>query len=120
MAPTGRSSPWISTLFVKFLTAHGHNFTLLWTLKMPKFYNLPTTENSPPDFTVSPVPFERTGPGTATDGGLKFDLTKFNQSFFRRLRARTQALNDADIYAGVYLCLADQGLKVPVLTACSF
>ena len=41
--------------FVKFLTGHGHNFTLLWTLGMPKFCNLPTTENSPPDFTVSPV-----------------------------------------------------------------
>src|SRR5215467_5672060 len=29
--------------FVKFLTAHGHNFTLLWTTEMPKFCNLPTT-----------------------------------------------------------------------------
>jgi hypothetical protein len=62
--------------FVKFLTAHGHNFTLLWTVEMSKFCGLPTTPNSPPDFTVSPLPYQRTGPGTATDGGLKFDLTK--------------------------------------------
>src|SRR5215471_17769789 len=72
--------------FVKFLSAHGHNFTLLWTVEMPKFCGLPTTANSPPDFTVSPLPYKRTGPGTATDGGLKFDLTKFDQSFFDRLR----------------------------------
>ena len=38
------------------------------------------------------------GTGNATDGGLKFDLTKFDQSYFDRLRARTQALNNAGIY----------------------
>ena len=89
--------------FVKFLSAHGHNFTLLWTVEMPKFCGLPTTASSSPDFTVSPLPYKRTGPGTATDGGLKFDLTKFDQSFFDRLRMRTQALNNAGIYVGVYL-----------------
>jgi len=89
--------------FVKFLTAHGHNFTLLWTVEMPKFCGLPTTANSPPDFAVSPLPYLRTGPGRATDGGLKFDLARFDPNFFDRLRARTQALSNAGIYAGVYL-----------------
>jgi hypothetical protein len=97
--------------FVRFLTAHGHNFTLLWTLEMPKFCNLPTTENFPPDFTVSPVPFKRTGPGTATDGGLKFDLTQFNANYFDRLRARVQALHKAGIYVGVYLFTGEYLLK---------
>src|SRR4029077_10031296 len=36
--------------FVNFLTAHGHNFTLLWRTEMPKFCKLPTTANAPPDF----------------------------------------------------------------------
>ncbi len=89
--------------FVKFLTAHGQNFTLLWRVEMPKFCSLPSTSSAPPDFTVSPQPWQRTGPGKATDGGLKFDLTKFDQGYFDRLRARTQALNDAGIYAGIYL-----------------
>jgi hypothetical protein len=89
--------------FVKFLAQHGNNFTLLWTVEMPKFCNLPVTASAPPEFTVSPIQWERTGPGTATDGGLKFDLTKFNQSFFDRMRERTKALNDAGIYAGIYL-----------------
>ena len=86
--------------FVKFLSAHGQNFTLLWRVEMPKFCSLPSTSSAPPDFTVSPQPWQRTGPGNATDGGLKFDLTKFDQGYFDRLRARTQALNDAGIYAG--------------------
>jgi hypothetical protein len=97
--------------FVKFLTRHGHNFTLLWAVEMPKFCNHANTVGPPPAYTVRPLPWERTGPGTATDGGLKFDLTKFDQSFFRRLRARTQALNDAGIYAGVYLFTGEYLLK---------
>lgn len=89
--------------FVSFLTAHGHNFTLLWRTELPKFSGLPTTATSPPDFTVSSHPWMRTGPGNASDGQPKFDLTKFDQTFFDRLRSRVQALGSAGIYAGVYL-----------------
>jgi len=89
--------------YVKFLIAHGLNFTLLWRTEMPKFCGLPLFEGSAPDITVAPHPWLRTGPGKATDGGLKFDLTKFDQSFFDRLRARAQALNNAGIFVGVYL-----------------
>jgi hypothetical protein len=89
--------------FIRFLAGHGHNFTLLWRVEMPKFCSLPVTQSSPPDITVSPQPWLRTGPGKATDGGLKFDLTKFDQSYFDRLRSRTQVLSKAGIYAGIYL-----------------
>jgi hypothetical protein len=89
--------------FVQFLKAHGHNFTLLWRTELPKFCNLPTTEVAPPEFTVSPHPWLRTGPGKATDGGLKFDLTRFDQAYFDRLRSRVRVLQEAGIYAGVYL-----------------
>jgi hypothetical protein len=88
--------------FVSFLTAHGHNFTLLWRTELPKFSNLPVTASSPPDFTVSLHPWMRTGPGNATDGRPKFDLTKFDQTYFDQLRSRVQALSSAGIYAGVY------------------
>jgi hypothetical protein len=89
--------------YVNFLTAHEHNFTLLWITEMPKFCGFPATASSPPDLIADPLPWLRTGPGKATDGGLKFDLTKFNPSFFARLRARTDALSHAGIYVGVYL-----------------
>ena len=91
------------TAFVNFLVAHGHNFTYLWRTELPKFCGLQTTASSLPDFTVGPHPWRRTGPGTATDGGLKFDLASFDQGYFDRLRARAQALNSAGVYAGVYL-----------------
>lgn len=88
--------------FVGFLASHGHNFTLLWSTELPRLRGLPTTEATPPDFTVKPFPWTRTGPGFATDGGLKFDLTAFDQAYFDRLRLRAEALNKAGIYAGVY------------------
>src|SRR5437867_12867336 len=85
----GGSSGSLQTLdfnaFVKFLIAHGHNFTLLWLTELPKFCGFPSTASSPPELTVSPHPWRRTGPGTATDGRLKFDLTKFDPFYFDRL-----------------------------------
>lgn len=97
--------------FVNFLKTHGHNFTLLWYTELPRFRGLPTTEKSPPDFTVSPHPWMRTGPGQASDGGMKFDLTKFNQEYFDRLYARVKALHRAGIYAGVYLFTGEWQLR---------
>jgi len=89
--------------FVCFLQKHGHNFTLLWCTELPTFHGLPSTDSSPPDFTVSPFPWMRTGPDMATDGRLRFDLRKFDQAYFDRLRGRVQRLNEAGIYVGVYL-----------------
>ena len=81
--------------FVKMLVAHHHNFTLLWATELPTFHGFPSTAIFPPDFSVSPHPWQRTGPGIASDGKLKFDLTKFNQAYFNRLRDRVQQLNAA-------------------------
>jgi hypothetical protein len=99
----GIAQPFDFDAYVSFLKAHGHNMTLLSRTEPPKFCGLPTTASSPPDLTVSPHPWKRSGPGTATDGGLKFDLTKFDEDFFARLRARVEALNGDGIYVGLYL-----------------
>jgi hypothetical protein len=107
----GKPQPLDFKAFVKFLAKHGQNFTLLWTVEMPKFCHHPNTVGPPPAFTVRPLPWERTGPARATDGGLKFNLTRFNQSFFDRLRARVQALDAAGVYAGVYLFTGEYLLK---------
>jgi hypothetical protein len=88
--------------FVAMLRAHNHNFTLLWAAELPTFHGFRTLASSPPDITVSPQPWQRTGPGNASDGRLKFDLTKFNQGYFDRLRDRVQRLGSAGIYAGCY------------------
>jgi Protein of unknown function (DUF4038)/Putative collagen-binding domain of a collagenase len=99
----GFPQPFDFEAYVKMLVAHHHNFTLLWQTELPVFRGLPTQGNASPDFFVTPQPWPRTGPGNASDGKLKFDLAKFNQGYFERLRDRVRQLNAAGIYAGVYL-----------------
>jgi hypothetical protein len=98
-----RVQPLDFAAYVKMLKKHNHNFTLLWSTELPTFHGLPTTASAAPNFSVTPFPWQRTGPGNASDGKRKFDLTEFNQAYFERLRARVQELNAAGIYAGVYL-----------------
>jgi len=88
--------------FVHMLVSHNNNFTLLWATELPTFHGLPTRAGPSPDITVTPQPWVRVGPGNASDGKPKFDLTKFNQAYFDRLRERTAQLNSAGIYAGIY------------------
>ncbi len=40
-------------------------------------------------------------------GKLKFDLTQYDNNFFDRLKGRVQILDEAGIYAGVYLFTAE-------------
>jgi hypothetical protein len=100
---SGTPVPFDFEAYANFLAAHGHNFTLLWHTELPKFCGLPTTDANAPDITNAPQPWLRTGPGMADDGGLKFDLTKFDASFFDRLRSRVTRLDSAGIWTGVYL-----------------
>jgi hypothetical protein len=95
--------PFDFAAYVKALIAHHHNFTLLWQTELPALRGLPTQASNPPDFSVTPQPWQRTGPGKASDAKLKFDVEKFNPAYFDRLRARVRQLNAAGIYAGVYL-----------------
>ena len=98
----GSPQPFNFAAYVKMLVAHDHNFTLLWQTELPTFRNLPTQATNSPDFTVTPQPWLRVGPGLASDGRPKFDLTRFNQAYFGRLRDRVHQLHAAGIYAGVY------------------
>lgn len=50
----------------------GANYARIWTVL-------------PWEGTEAVFPWKRTGPGTANDGGLKFDLTQFNPVFFERM-----------------------------------
>ncbi|MGI8886638.1 MAG: DUF6298 domain-containing protein [Gaiellaceae bacterium] len=83
-----------------------HNFIRLWawdvTFESSRGYR----------FTYSPQPYVRSGPGRAIDGLPKFDLTRFNQAYFDRLRSRVVRARRAGIYVAVMLFegyMADKG-----------
>ena len=86
------------TLWLDFLEAHHHNFFRLYVWEEAKW----VTEWAEPYY-FAPLPYERTGPGVALDGKPKFDLTKFNQAYFDRLRQRVQAAGDRGIYVSIML-----------------
>jgi hypothetical protein len=84
---------------VNFLSANHMNFTRLWQLDMLAVSLL----NQPPLSPVSSIPFARTGPGVAGDGGLKLDLTQLDQAYFDRLAQRVAAAQSKGIYVAIML-----------------
>ena len=79
------------------LQEDNHNFIRLWVWEQSAWDW--TTEK----VEIKPLPYLRTGPGVALDGGPKVDLTQFNQEYFDRLRSRVQAAGDHGIYVSVML-----------------
>lgn len=82
--------------YLEFLQRYHHNFIRLW---------------SGDGLGHQPVPYARTGPGTAKDGGLKVDLDRFDPAFFDRLRSRVVAARDRGVYVGIMLFSPDSGAK---------
>ncbi len=87
--------------YLLFLKEKNHNFIRLWAWDLPQFdatahYDLKADN-------VTPFPWVRTGPGSAVDGRLKFDLKKFNPAFFNRLRERVKAAGAQGVYVSIML-----------------
>ena len=87
--------------YLDFLTRYNHNFIRLWRWDLVSWDT--HEEKTPRHFFVAPHPWARTGPGNALDGKPKFDLTKFDEDFFDRLRTRVAAAGDRGIYVSVML-----------------
>ncbi|MFN7993869.1 MAG: DUF6298 domain-containing protein [Bryobacteraceae bacterium] len=84
--------------YIAMMKSHNHNFMRLWQWQQSAW--APWT---PDKVLFLPELFLRTGPGQALDGGLKFDLTKFNPVYFERMRARVTECRDRGIYCAVQL-----------------
>jgi hypothetical protein len=69
----------------------------LWTWELPK------SDCGEGLGAVSPFPWLRTGPGNASDGKLRFDLSRFDQLYFDRLRSRTLSARDRGVYVSIML-----------------
>src|SRR5262249_3223970 len=74
---------WGFASYLDSLQQQKQNFTRVWAWEQS-----PWTYDTSGQVTFSAQPYERTGPGLALDGGLKFDLTRFNQAYFDQLRFR--------------------------------
>ncbi|MFN6947054.1 MAG: DUF6298 domain-containing protein, partial [Cytophagaceae bacterium] len=84
--------------YLEMLKKYNHNFIRLWTWELTKFQY-----KKKPIKYATPFPWQRTGPGLALDGKPKFDLSKFNQSYFDRLRSRVIAAMERGVYVSIML-----------------
>jgi hypothetical protein len=93
--------------YLDFLANHGHNFIRLWRWEQFR------SQAAGGDFhlCMTPQPWPRTGPGEATDGKPRFDLDRFDQAFFQRLRDRVVAAGQRGIYVAV-MCFDGFGLHL--------
>src|SRR3989442_5716979 len=85
--------------YLDFLKDHGHNFIRLWRWEQFKSQAAGGSFH----LCMTPQPWPRTGPGTATDGKPKFDLSRFDKAYFDRLRDRVIAAGNEGIYVAVML-----------------
>lgn len=95
-------APFDYTGFLDFIKRFNFNFFRLWTWELPR-------SSMQGDFFPeviwrrSPFAWQRTGPGNANDGRPRFDFTKFDQSYFDRMRSRVIEAGERGIYVSVML-----------------
>jgi hypothetical protein len=85
--------------YLDFLKDHGHNFIRLWRWEHFKSQ----AAGGAFHLCMTPQPWSRTGPGAATDGQPRFDLSRFDPEYFGRLRNRVIAAGNEGIYVAVML-----------------
>ncbi len=86
--------------YLDFMQELGHNFMRMWRWEHAQWMQF-----VPGDTLIryKPMAYMRTGPGVALDGKPKFDLTRFNQAYFDRLRAKVVAADERGIYVSVMM-----------------
>jgi len=89
--------------YLDFLVQHHHNFMRLWVQGNFSWSRMNDSTGKSDSARASPFPWLRTGPGLASDGRPKFDLSQLDQSYFDRLRERVTDAGARGIYVSVML-----------------
>ncbi len=86
--------------YLSWMVSTGHNFVRLWQMDEPWTTLVDNTGQG----AMTPLPFARVpGHGTAADGGLKFDLSQYDENYFDRLRANVILAGSKGVYCSVML-----------------
>ncbi len=106
MRPANAGKSFNFDAFLDWVAGYGHNFIRLWTWELTNWNtrgNNPAHRERVQKLIVSPLPWARTGPGAALDGKPKFDLERFDDRYFRRLRSRAVKAGRRGFYVSVML-----------------
>ncbi len=88
-------SPFNYEVYLDFMQQHNHNFMRMWTWECGAFGEWLHGWSEERKL-VHPLPYKRTSSG-------RFDLTRFDEDFFGRLRSRVIAAGRRGIYASIML-----------------
>lgn len=92
------------TRYLEVLRRYNHNFIRMWAWEQARWAPWSDgKDGNPKDWIIEPNPYSRPGPGQALDGKPKFDLEKFNEAYFARLRERVRKARDEGIYVSIML-----------------
>jgi len=86
--------------YLDFMQGYGHNFMRMWAWEQAQWMQFVPSDTL---IRYKPIAYVRTGPGRAIDGKPKFDLSRFNQAYFNRLRERVIQAGERGIYVSVML-----------------
>jgi hypothetical protein len=87
------------TAYLDFLRHHNHNFIRLWRWETPRWTDSFTDESK----YCRPHPWPRSGTELGADGEPRFDLSRFDEIYFERLRQRVRHAGERGIYVAVML-----------------
>jgi len=90
--------------YLNFLLERNHNVIRLWAWEQARWARWSDGKTpNPSDWFIRPNPYARTGPGMALDGKPKFDLKRWDDSYFDRLRTRVRTAGERGVYVSVML-----------------
>mgnify|MGYP000860332931 CR=1 FL=1 len=84
--------------YLDMMESKNHNFMRFWVWEHPygaSWSSMPIT--------IEPMPYLRTGKDKAFDGNPKFNLDKWNEDYFKRIRERVIDAGKRGIYVSVML-----------------
>jgi hypothetical protein len=86
--------------YLDFVTAHDFNYIRNWIIWSTGSGSMASVNKA----IARPMPYKRIeGYGKAKDGGDKFDLEQFDETFFSRMRSRCEDLQKHGVYVSIML-----------------
>ncbi|UCD30249.1 MAG: hypothetical protein JSV03_07210 [Planctomycetota bacterium] len=105
---TSPPAPLDHAAFLAWHEGYDHNLIRGWVWELPQ-----AIWSGTPVWYFSPDVFERTGPGTANDGGLRHDLSRISNTYLDQIRNRAIAAGNQGTYISIMMFIGTRSGDSP-------